>query len=126
MFRGIKPALIAPIMMVNELQPGGGNELERRGAHYYFVKGRLSPGVTTAMAQASLDRLADHMRELHLEDFDRDTGFTLVPTDEVIVFPALDGYVRAAAWLLLCAVALTLLLACINLASFLLAIPMWP
>jgi predicted permease len=121
MLRGVTPTVIAPIMMMDELQPTSGNELERRGAHYYFVKARLAPGVTTTDARTSLDRLANHMRELHLENFDPDTGFALVPTQDVIIYPAFDDYVRAAAWLLMAMVGLVLLMACTNLAGFLLA-----
>lgn len=120
-FRGLVPAVFAPIMMVNEIQPGGYNELEARGNHSYFAVGRFKPGATMAQAQASLDGLATHMKELDLEDFDPDTGFLLVPTKDVVIFPAFDVYIRAAAWLLLVVVGLVLLIACTNLASFLLA-----
>ena len=39
----------------------------------------------------------------------------------VLLFPPLDAFIRAAAWLLMVVVGLVLLLACTNLASFLLA-----
>jgi hypothetical protein len=44
-----------------------------------------------------------------------------VPTFDVRVYPGLDPILRAAAWLLMAVVGLVLLLACTNLASFLLA-----
>ena len=120
-FRGLAPAVFAPTMMVNEIQPGGNNELEARGNHSYFAVGRFKPGANRVQAQASLDGLANHMKELDLENFDPDTGFHLVPTKDVIIFPAFDVYVRAAAWLLMVVVGMVLLIACTNLASFLLA-----
>jgi predicted permease len=45
----------------------------------------------------------------------------LVPTSDVQVVPGVDPLLRGATWLLLAVVALVLLLACTNLASFLLA-----
>jgi hypothetical protein len=48
-------------------------------------------------------------------------SFSLAPTTEVLVFPSMDRYIRATAWLLMVVVGLVLLLACTNLASFLLA-----
>jgi putative ABC transport system permease protein len=54
-------------------------------------------------------------------DWDLDAGFTLVATDDVIVIPPFDQFVHAAAWLLMAVVGLVLLMACTNLASFLLA-----
>ena len=52
---------------------------------------------------------------------DRNTTIRLIPTDEVILFPPIDRFVRAAAWMLSIVVGLVLLMACTNLASFLLA-----
>ncbi len=120
-FRGLAPAVFAPTMMVNELQPGGTNELEARGNHSYFAVGRIKAGATMPQVQAALDGLANHMKELDLEEYDPDNAFLLVPTKDVIIFPAFDTYLRAAAWLLMVVVGLVLLIACTNLASFLLA-----
>jgi predicted permease len=48
-------------------------------------------------------------------------GFTFVPTTQVLASPTIDPYIRRVAWLLTVVVGLVLLLACTNLASFLLA-----
>jgi predicted permease len=120
-FRGIAPAVFVPTMMINEIQPSQRNELEARGNHSYFVKGRLRPGVTMAQAQSAMDAVAQHLTETELENWDPDASFFMVPTEDVILFPPFDRFVYAAAWLLMIVVGLVLLIACTNLASFLLA-----
>ena len=45
----------------------------------------------------------------------------VLPLTDVLLFPPMDVFIRAAAWLLTAVVGLVLLLACMNLASFLLA-----
>ena len=120
-FRGIVPAFYAPIMMVNELQPGNINELEARRNHSMFVRGRLRPGVSMIQAQAALDGTAARLTDEDPADWDPDTAFTMVPTSSVLLFPPFDRFIRAASWLLVTVAGLVLLLACTNLASFLLA-----
>ena len=119
--RGLVPALYAPRQMINELQPGATNTLEARGNHSVFVKARLRSGVTMAQVQGVADNLAQRNREAQLDGWDPDTEFHFVPENEVIVFPPFDRFLRAASGLLMVVVALVLLMACTNLASFLLA-----
>jgi predicted permease len=120
-FRGIPPAFFAPRMMVNEIEASTQNELEIRGNHSVFVKARLAPGVTLAQAQVAADSVATTLREDRLEDWDPRAGFLMVPSVDVILYPPFDKFVRAASWLLMVVVGLVLLMACVNLASFLLA-----
>jgi predicted permease len=120
-FRGIVPALYVPAMMIDELNPGSSSDLEARGNHSFFVKARLSAGTTLADAGRVLESFAAHQRERDLENWDPRNGFRLVPTSEVVLYPPLDRFIRAGAWLLSIVVGLILLLACTNLASFLLA-----
>jgi predicted permease len=120
-FRGIPPAFFAPRMMVNEIEASSQNELEIRGNHSLFVKARLAPGVTLARAQVAADAVATSLREARLEDWDPRAGFLMVPSVDVILYPPFDKFVRAASWLLMVVVGLVLLIACVNLASFLLA-----
>ena len=117
--RGIQSDFYAPAMMYDELQADTRVILEARDSHRFFVIGRLAPGATLAQARASVDRMAEQFRN----DFDWGTerGFLLIPQTDVIVFPPLDRFVRAAAWLLSGVVALVLLIACTNLAGFFLA-----
>ena len=119
--RVIEPSFYASSMMTNVIEGNEFDELKARGNHSLFTKARLRPGVTLAQAQATVDGLAQHLREQDLENFEPQTGFLLIPTDEVILYPPIDRFVRAASWLLTVVVGLVLLMACTNLASFLLA-----
>ena len=50
MISGIAPALFAPIMMINQLQPDVRDQLTQRGNHAAFLKARLAPGASIAQA----------------------------------------------------------------------------
>jgi macrolide transport system ATP-binding/permease protein len=117
--RGVTPALYAPIMMVEELL--GADVLDRRGNHSMFPKARLKPGVTVPQAETALAAVAAELTATDPNGWNRTNEFALVPTGDVVLFPPIDRFVRAAAWLLMVVVGLVLLLACTNLASFLLA-----
>jgi len=117
----VASSFFAPVMMVNELQPFITDELEDRGTHGTFVTARLRPGVGLPQAQAAVDRVADDLRRLDLESWDPDASFRLIPREEIIFFPPVDRFVRAASWLLMVVVSLVLVMAIANLASFLLA-----
>ena len=102
--------------MVNELI--GSNLRENRREGFFFGKARLAPGVTQAQAETAVAASLDAARP---EGWDVGDRFRLVPTTEVLISPLLDPYIRQAAGLLMGVVGLVLLLACTNLASFLLA-----
>jgi predicted permease len=120
-FRGLAPAFFLPHMMLNEVSPSAYDQLESRGDHGTFVTGRLRPGITLAHAQTAADAVAERLRESAIEDWDPQAKFLFVPASEVILYPPFDRFLRAAAWLLTIVVGLVLLMACVNLASFLLA-----
>lgn len=117
--RGVTPAFYAPMMMVEELL--GAEVLDRRGNHSLFPKARLKPGVTVPQAEAALAGVAAELTAVAPTGWNRTSEFALVPASDVVLFPPIDRFVRAAAWLLMVVVGLVLLLACTNLASFLLA-----
>ncbi len=119
--RGVAAAIYTPMMMVNQIMPSGSDELEQRGNHSCFVKARLAPGSTIADAQGAADAVAKSLAEQRVESWDLNGSFRFKPSADVVIFPALDRYIHAAAWLLSAVVGLVLLLACVNLASFLLA-----
>src|SRR3984885_4736572 len=80
--------------------------------------GRLKPGLTVAAAQSHLDALVASLREQFPGDYPADSKWTvrLVPLKENVV-----GNVRQSLILLLGAVALVLLIGCVNVANLLLA-----
>jgi predicted permease len=84
------------------------------------IIGRLRQGITLEHAQSRADALASDLRRVY-PDLYEGRSFNLFPTREVALQPDLDAYLDAGAALLMTAVGLVLLLACTNLASFLLA-----
>jgi predicted permease len=88
--------------------------LKNRKAHPINVQARLRPGVTLSEARSELALLG---RQLEQQYPDSNTGRSLVAG----ILRADVGDVRATLWLLLGAVALVLLIACVNVASLMLA-----
>ncbi|TDI46701.1 MAG: ABC transporter permease [Acidobacteria bacterium] len=120
-FRGVVPSVFAPRMMVGQLMPGATDELQARGNHSVFVKARKRPGVSLVQAETAASAVAARLRDDDVENWDSQASFLFVPTTDVILFPPADTFIKATAWILTGVVGLVLLLACINLASFLLA-----
>ena len=117
--RGLTPTFYVPYMMVEELN--GSPMIDDRGHHSLFAKARLRPGVTLPQAEAAVGAVAAQLTGYRMENWDPAGQFVLLPLTDVLIFPPLDVFIRAAAWLLMVVVGLVLLLACTNLASFLLA-----
>jgi predicted permease len=99
----------------------GSSMFDQRGNHSLFVKARMRPGVGVPQVDAAVAAVATTLAERRVEDWDPEARFVVVPLSEVVLYPPMDRYIRASAWLLTAVVALVLLLACTNLASFLLA-----
>ena len=120
--RGLSPAIYGPRMMVDQLNPSdGGSELEARGNQGVFPKARLKPGVSLGQVEIVLARLTRSLREQYPGPWQQDTKLLTVATADIIMNPMLDRVIVPAAILMMAVVGLVLLIACANLASFLLA-----
>ncbi len=90
--------------------------ITQRGAHYLDVVARLRPGVTVEAAGRDLDALARQLAERYPRT-NKDHGASAVTLRESLVG---KGSQRAL-WLMLGAVGLVALIACVNVANLLLA-----
>ena len=124
-FAGSLPVLhtgyFAPMMMTNELMgPASGDQLGRRGSRSIFVKGVLAPGSTLEQAGTELEAFSAALAERYPES-NENRIMSALPAGEVALHPLVDRYLLPVAGLMMAVVGLVLLIACTNLASFLLA-----
>jgi macrolide transport system ATP-binding/permease protein len=91
-----------------------------RSNHSEFLKARLAAGVTVAQARAVATRFAAEMQQRYPKEWGG-SSLLVIPVAEIAVNPLLDSVVVPAAAALMVVVGLVLLVACANLASFLLA-----
>src|SRR5262245_7084078 len=86
-------------------------QLNARGSHYLAVAGRLKPGVTLQQAQADIETITERIAQDH-PDHARDLRANVFSLRDEMA-----GGGRPALLVLLAAVALVLLIACVNLAN---------
>ena len=118
-FRGVsgRVDLWVPIQALPVL--GFGRVLERRWAHSFTVFGRLKSGMTLEQAQAELTVVGGIVDAAHPEPGDSKAKWTA--TAEPIARGQANAELRDVFAILTGAVALVLLLACVNVANMLLA-----
>jgi len=90
-------------------------KLGERGTHQYRAIGRLKPGVTRQQAQADLQIIAQRLQKQYPDSNDKENAVV------VSLHEQLTGNVRPGLLLLLGAVGLVLLIACVNVANLLLS-----
>jgi len=95
--------------------PTTGGMFTRRNLHWFFVIGKLKPGVTIAQANSDLQTISDQLARLYPTS-NGDTGVKIISLREAVV-----GQIRPVLLLLFAAAGFVLLLACANVANVLLA-----
>lgn len=118
--RGMVPDLYVPILQYEDLQQGTGF-LEDHSSRGFFAKARLKPGVSIEQAEAVLTPITAEYKERYPAEWSMVDGIRLVPSAKVIMNPMVDRVVVPAVALVMVVVGLVLMIACANLASFLLA-----
>jgi predicted permease len=111
------PEVWVPMTMQEWIEPGN-VWLERRGIQNIFAVGRLKDGVTVEQAESSLNVLAQQLGAEYPET-NEGQRIGLIPPGFVV--PRLRGAFIGFAAVLMGAVGLVLLIACVNLANLLLA-----
>lgn len=127
---------VAPERFRGRLAPGLGTDFwvpfhmyphlapDKRGAGDLTISGRVRDGVDPRQALAAVEVLATREDEQRRRDDPEYRGqfmLAAVVLDDVMLHPNFDGILSAIAVLLFVAVALVLLVACVNLAGFLLS-----
>jgi predicted permease len=124
-FRGayyfLEPDFYIPLTTMGLLDPNQEDNLNKRGASYLRILGRIQPGVTPAQAMAAAEPL--DLRLAH--DFpDAHRGMSLLVIPELKARPEpglVAGFMSTAALVFMLLVGLVLLIACANVANLILS-----
>src|SRR5277367_4445057 len=124
-FRGayyfLEPDFYIPLTTMGLLDPTQADDLNKRGASFLRVLGRIQPGVTPAQAMAAAEPLD---RRLAQEFPDSHKGMSLLVLPELKARPEpglVAGFMSTAALVFMLLVGLVLLIACANVANLILA-----
>ena len=111
------PEIFVPMAMEPQIEPGN-NDLDVRDNLNYFVVGRLKQGVTMPQVEAVFDSIAN---DLAREYPNENAGMKLRLSPAGLFGEFLRGTIRTFAAVLMTVAGLVLLIACVNLASLLIA-----
>ena len=111
------PEIFVPMAMEPQIEPGN-NDLDVRDNLNYFVVGRLKQGVTMPQVEAVFDSIADDLAREHPNE---NAGMKLRLSPGGLFGEFLRGTIRTFAAVLMTVAGLVLLIACVNLASLLIA-----
>jgi len=129
MVRGLGIDVWIPLMTTTLIKPGGERALTSRGNRGLKLVGRLKPGATIEQARARFNFLTQEMRAAYPEEWlsksssgrVRESFITVLSESETRIPPDMQSIAWGLFALLFVIVNLVLLIACINLASMLLA-----
>src|SRR5439155_679130 len=110
------PEMFIPVMMAKTIEPGS-TWLDKRDSNHIFTVGRLKPGVSFAQAKVALETLTAKLAQ----DYPENVGFGIRLGKPGLFIPDIANSVFAFTGVLAAVGGLVLLLACVNLASLLLA-----
>ena len=119
-FPAFHSAVFVPVNMMQTIQGATTDPNSRRDNRSAFVRARLAEGVSVEQANAWLAGLGTALTEAHPETNQYRT-FSAMRLDDILVHPMVDRTLLPVAGLLMVMVGVVLLIACANLASFLLA-----
>ena len=119
LYRGVGSAFWAHASMADQLSLYGPQTLDSRLLDLFFVVGRMAKGTTLADADAAVEHFADELFAAHPGTYP-DQQIEVVPSLASAVYPMLTEVVAPIAKLASGVLSVLLLLACLNLASFLL------
>jgi macrolide transport system ATP-binding/permease protein len=130
MIRGLASEIWIPMAIVPAVDHLGDRALTSRGNRWMVLVGRLKPETTLAQARARFDLLTRDMQAAHPEEWlsksdstgrVRVSSITVLPESETRIHPGMYSAAYAVLGLVFVIVNLVLLIACMNLASMLLA-----
>jgi len=119
-FRETRPALWVHVSHADQIALNGPGSLETRRSRSFKVVGRLADDVTLADAELVVGEFAGYL-EANCPEFYRNHRIEVTRTFESAVHPTVDRAIVPVATLATGVLAILLLLACLNLASMLVA-----
>jgi putative ABC transport system permease protein len=117
--RGVPAGLFIPVTMA--AQTASPDFFADRGTQGTFATARLRPGVTIEQARVAVARMAADLRQRWPKQWETNRTISLLPDADVIIWPPIDRVLVPVTWMLMVVVGLVLVVACANLAAFLLA-----
>jgi predicted permease len=116
----LEPDFYLPLTTLGILDTSQGEVLNKRGANFLRVLGRLQPGITSAQAMAAAEPLDRRLAQEYPDDH-KSVSLLVLPELDARPEPGLGGFMSTFALIFMLLVGLVLLIACANVANLILA-----